>query len=164
MLSLEYSWLWNYKSDTLKLHNNSNVSSCYTPSYRLWNMVVYVVTLVVHTRRCTSWICLSDFQADQLVISISDSILVISCTSAYQTLVKCMGTRLTLINSTNPQSVVHSHSLTPTLSLLWMLAPFSTKNFIVSTWPSSAAQCRGVNWWGEANKIEHGQSMNAQLA
>ena len=111
------------QSDTLKLHNN-NVSSCYTPSYRLWNMVGNVVTLVVHIRRCTSWICLSDFHADQLVISISDSIVVISCTSAYQTLVKCMGTRLTLINSTNPQSVVHSHSLTPPPSLLSMLAPF----------------------------------------
>ena len=152
------------ESDPLKLHNNNNVSSCYTPSHRLWNMVGYVVTLVVHIRRCTSWICLSDFQADQSVISIPDSILVISCTSTYQTLVKRMGTRLTLINSTNLQSVVHPHSLTPTWSSKWMLASFSSKNFTRSTWPPPAARCRGVLWWREANKIERGQSMNVQLA
>ena len=93
----------------------------------------------------TRWICLSDFQADQLVISTSDSILVISCTSAYQTLVKCMGTRLTLINSTNPQSVVHSHSLTPRICSLLISAPFSTKYFTVLTWPPSAARCREVH-------------------
>ena len=27
------------ESDTLKLYNNSIVNSCYTPSYRFWNMV-----------------------------------------------------------------------------------------------------------------------------
>ena len=45
--------------------------------------------------------------------------------------------------STNPQSVVQSHSLTPVPSLLLTLAPFSTRNFTVFTWPLSAAQCRG---------------------
>ena len=55
---------------------------------------------------------------------------------------------LTLINSTNPQSAVHSHPLTPSQSLLLMLAPFSAKYFTVSRWPPSAARCRGVSWWG----------------
>lgn len=64
-----------------------------------------------------------------------------------------MGTRLTLIGSSNPQSVVHLHSLTPKPSWLWRLAPFSTKYCTVSSWPFLAAQCRGVYWWEKQTKL-----------
>ena len=55
--------------------------------------------------------------------------------------------------SINPQSVVQSHSLTPVPSLLLTLAPFSTRNFTVFTWPLSAAQCRGDICRGEEANI-----------
>ena len=57
-----------------------------------------------------------------------------------------------LISSTNTQSVIHSHSRTPLMSLMFMSAPFSMRSCTIPSLTCIAAQCRGVHWWGEGTK------------
>ena len=68
----------------------------------------------------------------------------------------CLRMRQTQLKSvvlTYIPSVLYSQ-LTPSLSLMLILAPFSTRDFTVYSWPSLAAKCRGVCW--EKNKFSNG--------
>lgn len=60
------------------------------------------------------------------------------------------------ICTTNLQSLVYSHWLTP-LSLILVSVSLSTRHITVSKWSIPAAECRGVIWWEQLINMVHNE-------